>query len=351
MQIMDEKGIVDSTLWPKDLPDSFILEMYKKMVFARQLDAKALSLQRQGRAVTYAPTLGQEAEMIGSAMAMRQQDYFVPNFRQHPVFMARGYPLGTGLLYWRGFEEGASVKNFNSLAVCVPVATQMQHAAGLAYAQKFRKTGAAVVAYVGDGGTSEGDFYEAINFAGVTKVPLVTIIENNEWAISVPRAQQSAAPTLAQKAIAAGLQGIQIDGNDVIAAYVATKKAIENALNGIPMVIEALTYRMSLHTTADDPTKYRPDSEVQEWARKDPIARVKTYLNRKALWDDKRDQDFMDANLKLIDQGVEDAEKFQPNPKGIFEHVYSYIPDTLKEEEDAALSANFWMPAPEQGNK
>ncbi len=345
IQVMDENGNIDAALAPSDINDQKIIELYKLMSFARALDAKALSLQRQGRAVTYAPLVGQEAEQVGSAYAMGKDDYFVPNFRQHAVFMVRGFPLDIGLLYWRGFEEGVLPKGFKSLAVCVPVATQMPHAAGLAYAMKFKKTGAAVVAYVGDGGTSEGDFYEAINFAGVTKVPLVAIIENNQWAISVPRNQQSAAPTLAQKAIAAGIQGVQVDGNDVIGVYKVVKDALEKArTTNTPTVIEVLTYRMSLHTTADDPTKYRPDKEVELWKPRDPIARVRKYLVKKGLWDEKKEQEMADAQLKQIDDAVEKAEKFTPDPRTIFEHVYSFIPQTLQDEYDAAVAANFWQP-------
>ena len=204
MQILDENGNVDQSLFPKNLDDSKLVQMYKYMNFARALDAKTLSLQRQGRAVTYAPLVGEEATQIGSAMAMRADDIFVPNFRQHGVYLARGLPLELYFIYWRGFEEGGAIpKNVNGMPVIVPVGSQVPHAAGIAYAQKYEKTGNAVIVYVGDGGTSEGDFYEAMNFAGVLKLPLVIIIENNQWAISVPRSKQSAAHTLAQKAVAA----------------------------------------------------------------------------------------------------------------------------------------------------
>lgn len=342
IQVMDENGNTDQELFPKDVDDQKIVQMYKLMSMARSLDAKALSLQRQGRAVTYAPTLGQEAEMIGSAMAMGKDDWFVPNFRQHPVFMVRGFPLDIGLLYWRGFEEGVLPKGFQSTAPCVPVATQMPHAAGLAFAFKYRKTGASVVGYVGDGGTSEGDFYEAINFAGVMKAPLVAIIENNQWAISVPRSRQSAATTLAQKAIAAGIPGVQVDGNDVIGVYKVVKDAQANAQNG-PTVIEVVTYRISMHTTADDPTKYRNEADVAYWQARDPIARVRTYITKRGLWDDAKEKEMADGQLQAIDEAVEKAEKFKPDPKSMFEHIYSFMPQTLKDEYDTAVKANYWQ--------
>lgn len=343
LQIMDEKGNADQSLMPKDLSDSRILDMYKYMVLARAADAKTLSLQRQGRAATYAPLVGEEATQIGSALAMRQKDIFVPNFRQHGVYLARGTPPEALFLYWRGYEEGSSLpREFGALPIIVPVSTQMPHGAGMAMAQKYLKTGAAVVVYVGDGGTSEGDFYEALNFAGVWKAPLVTIIENNQWAISVPRRDQTAAKTLAQKAMAAGVPGMQVDGNDVLAVYKATKDAIESSAYG-PQVIECVTYRMSMHTTADDPTKYRSDAEVEAWKKKDPILRVRLYLEKKGLWDDAKQKALEEEQSKFIDDAVDKAEKFVPDPKSMFSNVYSYMPQVLQHELDDALKAGFWQ--------
>lgn len=341
VQIMDESGQIDATLFPEDLDDKGIIEMYKNMALARALDAKTLSLQRQGRAVTYAPLIGQEATQVGSAMAMRPNDYFVPNFRQHGVFVLRGLPLELFFIYWKGYEEGGALsRDAHALPYIVPVSSQMPHAVGVAYALKYMKKNSAVVAYVGDGGTSEGDFYESINFAGVMKSPLVAIIENNQWAISVPRVRQSAAQTLAQKGFAAGIDSVQVDGNDVIAVY----KVVRDALaKGTPTLIECVTYRMGMHTTADDPTKYRSDSEVAEWKSRDPIARVKAYLTRKNLWNEQMEKDMQEGHKKQIDEAVEKAEQFKPDPKSMFEHVYSYIPDTLKEELDDAASSNFYV--------
>ncbi len=342
MQILDEKGNADESLIPKELDGQKIVSMYKFMSFARALDAKVLSLQRQGRAVTYAPLIGEEATQIGSAMAMGEHDLFVPNFRQHGVYLVRGLPLDTFMLYWKGYEEGnRDIAKIGGFPYNVPVATQMPHATGVAFAQKYRGTGASVVAYVGDGGTSEGDFYEGINFAGALGVPLVVIIENNGWAISEPRNRQTKAQTLAQKAIAAGIAGIQVDGNDVFAVYKATRDAIANSKNG-PTIIECVTYRMSMHTTADDPAKYRSDADVEAWKSKDPIARLKSYLVRKGLWNEALENAMAADQLKKIDEAVEKAEAFVPDPKNMFETVYSYMPQTLKEEEDAAVAADYW---------
>jgi pyruvate dehydrogenase E1 component alpha subunit len=343
LQVMNEQGSIDQANFPQGLTDQKITEMYKYMLLARAVDAKMLSLQRQGRAATYAPLIGEEATQIGSAFAFRNQDVFVPNFRQHGVFLVRKFPLENFFIYWKGYEDGGKIpENFNGTAVAVPVATQLPHAAGIAFALKHTNKDAAVIAYVGDGGTSEGDFYEALNFAGVWKAPLVVIIENNQWAISVPRGRQTAAQTLAQKAIAAGIRGMQVDGNDVIAVYKAASEAIANARSG-PTLIECITYRMSMHTTADDPTKYRSDEEVQEWQKRDPIARVKAYLMKKGFWSEELEKQTMDEQLKMIDEAVEKAEEFKPDPRGMFENVYSFMPETLEEELDAATAANFWQ--------
>lgn len=348
MQILDENGNVDQSLFPKDLDDTKLVQMYKYMNFARALDAKTLSLQRQGRAVTYAPLVGEEATQIGSAMAMRADDIFVPNFRQHGVYLARGLPLELYFIYWRGFEEGGAIpKNVNGMPVIVPVGSQVPHAVGIAYAQKYEKTGNAVIVYVGDGGTSEGDFYEAMNFAGVLKIPLVIIIENNQWAISVPRSKQSAASTLAQKAVAAGIPGVQVDGNDVLAVYKAVSDAIASSSTG-PTLIECVTYRMSMHTTADDPTKYRPEQDLEEWKKKDPIDRLRKYLVAKGLWDDSKEKAMADEQLAAINEAVKKAEEFKPDPASMFENVYSYIPEVLAEEYNESKENGFWQAASEE---
>ena len=348
MQILDENGNVDQSLFPKDLDDSKLVQMYKYMNFARALDAKTLSLQRQGRAVTYAPLVGEEATQIGSAMAMRADDIFVPNFRQHGVYLARGLPLELYFIYWRGFEEGGAIpKNVNGMPVIVPVGSQVPHAVGIAYAQKYEKTGNAVIVYVGDGGTSEGDFYEAMNFSGVLKIPLVIIIENNQWAISVPRSKQSAASTLAQKAVAAGIPGVQVDGNDVLAVYKAVSDAIASSSTG-PTLIECVTYRMSMHTTADDPTKYRPEQDLEEWKKKDPIDRLRKYLVAKGLWDDSKEKAMADEQLAAINDAVKKAEEFKPDPASMFENVYSYIPEVLAEEYNESKENGFWQGASEE---
>ncbi len=342
LQVMDEDGGIDLQLMPS-IPDSKIVEMYKWMLFTRNLDAKTLSLQRQGRAVTYAPLVGEEASQIGVALAMRKDDVLAPSFRQHGIHIARGQPLDDYFIYWKGYEDGSkSARSINALAVCVPVGTQVPHGAGVAFAQRYMGKDAATVAYVGDGGTSEGDFHEALNFAGVYKLPLIVVIENNQWAISVPRKGQTAAETLAQKAVAAGIRGVQVDGNDVLAVYKAAADALASAKDG-PTLIECVTYRMGMHTTADDPTKYRAEEEVNAWKARDPLRRVNLYLTSKGLWSSQLEQETTEQHQRQIDEAVERAEQFKPDPRGMFETLYSFMPDALKEEEDNAVSNNFWM--------
>ncbi len=343
LQIIDESGNADDSLFPRDLADPKVIEMYKAMMLARAIDTKILSLQRQGRTATYAPGLGEEAVQIGSAMAMRKEDIFVPAFRQGGVYLVRGLPMEVLLLYWMGYEEGNIIpKEVNGFPMAVPVSTQMPHSAGIAFAQMYKSRDVAVVSYVGDGGTSEGDFYEALNFAGVWKAPLVAIIQNNQWAISVPRSKQSAARTLAQKAIAAGINAVQVDGNDVVAVYSAVRDAIENSKKG-PTLIECVTYRIGMHTTSDDPTKYRSDSEVEEWKGKDPILRIKAYLSKRGAWDDTKEKALVEEQAKTVDDMVEKAEAFKPDPKNIFEHVYGSVSETLKKEMNEAEASYFWQ--------
>ncbi|MCL4381579.1 pyruvate dehydrogenase (acetyl-transferring) E1 component subunit alpha [Candidatus Marsarchaeota archaeon] len=341
LQIMDEDGNIDEKLMPAELSDEKIIDMYKYMLFARNLDAKTLSLQRQGRVYTFAPLLGEEATQIGVAFAMKKDDILVPSFRQHGIFLARGLPLASHFIYWKGYEEGnITLKGINSTPFAVPVSTQMPHAAGIAFGQKYQGKNASVVAYIGDGGTSEGDFYESINFAGVYKLSLVTIIENNQWAISMPRSGQTAAQTLAQKAVAAGIDCIQVDGNDVIAVYKAASDAIKSRN---PALIECVTYRLGMHTTSDDPTKYRTDEEVKKWEQKDPIKRVKAYLEKKNLWNDKLESDEIQSQMDRINKAVEEAESFKPDPVSMFKNVYSFMPEIISEEMESAVGANFWL--------
>ena len=261
--ILDSNGQVITEENIPSFSEGELLYLYRTMLFSRIIDEKTLSYQRQGRMLTYAPNIGQEATQVGSAYAMEKNDWLVPSFRELGAWLVKGVPLKNIFLYWYGNEWGSYMpEGVKVLPVSVPIASQLQHATGIGMANNIKGEKNVVVAYVGDGGTSQGDFHEALNFAAVFKAPVVFIIQNNQYAISVPRKKQTASKTLAQKAIGYGMPGILVDGNDIFAVYSATKEAVKQARKGEgPTLIEAFTYRLGAHTTSDDPTKYREDEE------------------------------------------------------------------------------------------
>ena len=286
LQIMDAEGRIVAPELKPDLSDERVLELYKVMLLTRAADTKALQLQRQGRMLTYAPNTGQEAAQVGSAAVLRETDWLVPAFRELGAWLVKGVSLEHIYLYWYGNEWGSHFpENVRMLPISIPIASQLNHALGLAMASKLKGEDDVTIGYVGDGGTSIGDFSEALNFAGVFSAPVVFFIQNNQYAISVKRAVQTKASTLAQKAVAAGIPGIQVDGNDLFAVYAAVEEAVNRARAGEgPTLIEAYTYRLGAHTTSDDPTKYREDDEVLVWQARDPIKRTKEYLIAQGLW-------------------------------------------------------------------
>ena len=308
--IMDREGkIIREDLMPQ-IEDSKLLELYKLMLLTKMADTKALQYQRQGRMLTYAPNRGQEAAQLGAIAATEARDWLVPAFRELTAWLYKGVSLEQIFLYWYGSEMGSKFpKHINMLPVSVPIASQLSHGAGLAMASKFKGEDAVAMAFVGDGGTSHGEFLEAMNFAAVFDAPLIVIIQNNQYAISVPRHAQTKTKTLAEKAVAYGIPGIQVDGNDIFAMYAATKEAVDRARRGEgPSLIEAVTYRLGPHTTSDDPTIYREDREVQEWALKDPIIRFKKYLMDKGLWSEEEDiqqneeyEEFVNVTFKKVE--------------------------------------------------
>lgn len=325
LQILNEAGVLINEREP-DLDSEQLTRLYRAMVLAREVDDRLLKLQRQGRIGTFPPATGQEATACGPALAMTDQDWFVGAFRELGARLMRGEPIENTFLYYNGFEEGTTFPGGERmLPISIIIAAQMLHAVGIAYAMRLRgETDSAVVCFFGDGATSEGDFHEALNFAAVWQVPVVFICSNNQWAISVPRSKQTRSATLAQKAIAYDIPGIQVDGNDALAMYQATKDALDRAKAGQgPTLIEAVTYRLRMHTTADDPTKYQAGDELDVWAKRDPLPRFRTYLETKGLWNDQQ-QTALEAEVK---KQVEDAVKafeamkdFQPDAP--FDHVY-----------------------------
>lgn len=326
VMVMDKDGkIVNPDLMPDLTPDE-MLKMYKTMRFSRIIDEKTLQYQRQGRMLTYAPNLGQEATQVGSAAAIRQTDWVAPSFRELGVWLYKGAPLYNIFLYWFGNEMGMHMPDeVRILPVSVPIASQMQHATGLAFAARYRGLDDVAIAYVGDGGTSQGDFHEALNFASVQNTANVFIIQNNQFAISTRREVQTKAKTIAQKAIGYGIPGILVDGNDVFAMYAVTKEAVERARRGDgPSLIEAYTYRMGAHTTSDDPTVYRKDEEVEAWKDKDPIDRFRKYLISEGLWDEDQEKEYSDERAQFVKETFETIEKSGIVPlEDIFDHVYA----------------------------
>ena len=328
LQILDQKGnIANNNLAPKIKKDT-LLKMYKTMVLGRIADDKAVQFQRQGRMLTYAPNHGQEAAQLGSIAAMDDNDWLVLAFRELNAMLYKGVTLEQSYLYWYGNEMGAKYgEDVKVLPINVPIGSQINHAAGIAYASKLKDTGEVALAFIGDGGTSHGEFHEGMSFAAAYDLPMIVVIQNNQYAISTPRKKVIKSKTLAQKAIGYGIPGIQVDGNDPLAMYLAVEKARERAIKGDgPTLIEAVTYRMGAHTTSDNPKLYREDKEVEEWAKKDPLIRFKKYLIDKKYWSNKKDERLKETSKKEVLDAFKKVEK-----SGLvdFEDIFKYTYDKL----------------------
>jgi 2-oxoisovalerate dehydrogenase E1 component subunit alpha len=320
--------------------------LYRAMVRTRSFDSKAIALQRTGRLGTYASSLGQEAVAVGTASAMRPVDVLVPSFREHGAQLWRGVTPLELFLYWGGDERGNAFSGpREDFPNSVPVGSHAPHAAGVALACKLRGEPRVAVAVFGDGATSKGEVAEAMNIAGVWRLPVVFVISNNQWAISVPRARQSAAHTLAQKAIAAGIPGEQVDGNDVVAVRAIVGAAIEVARRGDgPSVVEALTYRLGDHTTADDASRYRDDAEPTRHWPEEPLIRLRHYLTTARLWS-KADEE------RLLQQAAGEIEAAADaylatsaqDPQSIFDFTYAALPADLAAQRQQALETR-WGP-------
>lgn len=315
---------------------------YRHMVTIRALDKKAVALQRTGQMRTYPSSLGQEAVGIGIGMAMQEKDVYVPYYRDQATLYLRGVRLSQILQLWGGDErghlfEGAAIRD---LPICVPIATQLTQAAGVAVALKSRHEKQAVVSSCGDGATSRGDFYEALNLAGLWQLPLVTVINNNQWAISVPRHLQTGTETLSQKAVAAGIEGIQVDGNDVAAVFEAVSAALEKARSGKgATLIEAVTYRLGDHTTADDATRYRDSQQVSEAWQNEPIKRLQTWLHDNDEWSAAQEQVLQKEVQQQIDKAVADYLAFKPQPVDEFlQFQYEKMTPALQEQQARILA-------------
>lgn len=312
-----------------------LLFLYQHMLLTRLFDNKAVTLQRTGKLNTYASTLGQEAISVGLGASMEKEDILCPFYRDYGAQLMRGVKMSEILQFWKGNEWGNHFKEcHNDFPICIPIATQLLHATGVATAFKIRKQKRVVVTTCGDGATSEGDFYEALNIASTWQLPIVFVINNNQWAISIPRRNQTHAKTLAQKAIAAGIHGEQIDGNDVIAVNFTIEKAIAKARAGNgPSVIEALTYRLSDHTTADDASRYRQSDELKEAWKKEPLLRLRNYLlNEKILTKEKEEQLTKEHHSTINTAVNEYLSLPKPLVTDLFDYHFAQLPADLNEQ-------------------
>ncbi|WP_096199182.1 pyruvate dehydrogenase (acetyl-transferring) E1 component subunit alpha [Bacillus sp. FJAT-45350] len=335
-QILNEEGeIVNESAMP-ELSDEQLQEMMRRMVYTRIWDQRAISLNRQGRLGFYAPVAGQEASMLGSQFALEKEDWILPGYRDIPQIVWHGLPLHMAFLYSRGHFEGGQIPDeVNVLMPQIIIGAQIVQTAGVADGLRRRGKKNVAITYTGDGGASQGDFYEGMNFAGAYNAPAIFVVQNNRFAISVPVEKQSAAKTIAQKAVAVGIEGIQVDGMDILAVYAATKDARDRAVNGEgPTLIETMTYRYGPHTMAgDDPTRYRTSDLDDEWEKKDPIVRFRKFLEKKNLWTEDMENQMVDKAKEDIKAAIKKADG-APKQKvtDLIGHMFEELPANLREQ-------------------
>ena len=345
-RVLDADG--DPVRAVPDVDDDVLLDMYRDLRTARRFDERAVSLQRQGRIGTYAAIAGQEAVSVASTHALRADDPIFYQYREHGAVIARGFPPGY-LAYWMGHEEGtAALADVDVFPLNIGIAAHLPHAVGAAMAFDYRDEDRVVAAHFGDGATSEGDFHEALNFAGVFDTPTVFFCTNNQWAISVPRERQTASETLAQKATAYGFEGVRVDGMDPLAVYEVTRRAAAKARGETddddgpdhrPTLVETVAYRFGAHTTADDPTVYRDEAELDRWKRLDPIPRFEAFLRGRGLLDDEHVDAITEEANDRIAEVVEAAESVATDPSTMFGDVYGEPTPEIRRQRDALLDA------------
>jgi len=353
LQILNEEGELDTRLAKNTLTDDDVVFLFEQMSLVRHYDEIAFKLQRSGRMGTYPQNKGQEAAAAGAGLAVRQRggkDWLVPCYRENTALFMNGLPMENILLHWMGDERGNMIpEGVRMLPISIPIGTHPLHAAGLAWASKYRDEDAVAIAFFGDGATSEGDVHEAMNFASALKLPCVFFCQNNKWAISVPSSVQTGSETFAQKGLAYGLHCQQIDGNDVFACYKATRDAIDRArMEHQATFIEALTYRLGDHTTADDARRYRDQAEVDEWIGKDPLIRVDKYLRAKGLWDDAKQDELQAKAKKMVSEIVKKAEGIEaPAVTDVFDYTFAVLNDELIQQRETMRTSSLGQ-SPEQ---
>ncbi len=332
VRILDVDGNLNEELAPKELTLDVVKDLYEKMVFVRLADKRMRNMQRTGRMGTIASLEGQEACQIGSAFALDKKDWMTESFREHAAIWMHGVPMEKVFLTWVGNEEGGKIpEGVNVLPPAITVGNQMLHAVGIALAEKMKKSDAVAITYFGDGATSEGDFHEAMNMAGVFQSPTVFFCQNNQYAISTRREMQTKSETLAQKGIAYGIPSVLVDGNDIFAVFAVTKEAILRGREGKgPSFIEAYTYRFGDHTSSDDSRKYRDSKEVEEWRKFDPLIRVQNFLAKQGVWSEEYEKELIDKSMDEIEKitlNVENTPK--QSIDDLFDYVFKDIPQDL----------------------
>ncbi|WJH34256.1 pyruvate dehydrogenase (acetyl-transferring) E1 component subunit alpha [Paenibacillus aurantius] len=335
LSILSPEGKIINEEEMPNLSDDQLKELMRRMVFTRTWDERAVNLGRQGRLGFYAPVSGQEATMVGSEFALNKEDFVCPGYRDMPQIVWHGLPLYQAFLYSRGHQHGGQIpEGVNVLMPQIIIGAQILHATGVAMGFKKRNQKNVVITYTGDGGSSEGDFYEGLNFAGVFKLPAIYVVQNNGYAITTPFSKQTAAQSVAHKAVAAGIKGVQVDGMDVLAVYKAVQDAAERGRNGEgATLIESLTYRFRPHSMADDTTKYRTKEEEGEWSLKDPIIRFGKYLESKGLWSDEDTARVKDEAKASVAEHIKKAETTEKmTVAGLIDSMFEETPQHLQEQ-------------------
>lgn len=336
LSILSPDGkVVNKEEMPK-INDEQLRELMTRMVFTRVWDQRAVSLSRQGRLGFYAPVSGQEAAMIGSEYALNKEDFVCPGYRDMPQIVWHGLPMYQAFLYSKGHQHGGEIpEGVNVLMPQIIIGAQIVQSAGIAMGFKKRGKKNVVIAYTGDGGSSQGDFYEGMNFAGVFGLPAIFLVQNNRYAISTPFEKQTAAQSIAHKAVAAGIKGVQVDGMDALAVFKVTQDAAERGRKGEgPTLIEALTYRYGPHSmSGDDPTKYRTKVELGEWEEKDPLVRFRKYLESKKLWSKEDEEKVIEEAKQTVADQIKKAEKIKKMTiPGLIDSMFEITPPHLEEQ-------------------